>query len=146
MMMTRQSLRVAVPSGEGRGRSLRHLNLPSPVLPICKTLTVPVPSQGSWACDLERRLVTSTWDTYMAAAIDILNFRAGVLALLRQENPVEVKLFAEQGETRQGVIPSDNLGRLYLADEKEQIPVVWGKTGEILRVAENFMVSIRGSL
>ena len=53
-----------------------------------------------------------------------MNFRAGVLALLRQENPVEVKLFAEQGETRQGVIPSDNLGRLYLADEKEQIPVV----------------------
>ena len=60
----------------------------------------------------------------MAAAIDVLNFRAGVLDLLRQENPEEVKLFAEQGETRQGVIPSDNLRTLYLADEKEQIPVV----------------------
>ena len=60
----------------------------------------------------------------MAAAIDVLNFRAGVLDLLRQENPEEVELFAEQGETRQGVISSDNLGTLYLADEKEQIPVV----------------------
>ena len=60
----------------------------------------------------------------MAAALDVLNFRAGVLDLLRQENPEEVKLFAEQGETRQGVISSDNLGTLYLADEKEQIPVV----------------------
>lgn len=37
----------------------------------------------------------------MAAAIDVLNFRAVVLDLLRQENPEEMKLFAEQGETRQ---------------------------------------------